>query len=807
MTTHSNLEAHEAAGSFRSFSVPRRQIVKPKSWLYLFLLTVLWPFAAWSQSPDPQAAASSTPEEVTYGGYLVHQSVEAGYRFSDLTGSGAMFNTLVNLHEGPRILEQSLSMQSENHQGMPFDDLFVNSVGWGGEPNNYLRMRVDKNQWYDFRASFRRDQDFFDFNLLANPLNPTTSVPNVAIDSSAHGFQTRRRMSDFDLMLLPGHRVSVRLGFSHNNMTGPSWTTVHEGTDALLLQPWNTTLNAYRLGVDFKILPRTVLSYDQFLNYYKGDTSAQLSSTPYALANGSPVDLGLPFNTVASAPCATPLLVGGDVNPACNAYFSYNRLQASRNSFPTEQLSLRSNYFRRLDLTGSFSYTGGRMNLPGYSELYDGLSTRSRLRNSSDTGTAQVNRVTDSADAGAVVHVTDRFRIVDKFRFLNFRLPGAWNYTIDTLYGATLLSTPNPFDPATCPPPFTAATCPQHNSSSGADVTVGQRLSFLKQDLKSNTLELQYDLSRKISGRLGYRYERRTIFNAFTDLQTLTFYPMLPNRGSCAGLPLVDGVCTTTADTTGGDSVEIQGHAVLAGASLRPSREFRVNFDTEQFFADHSFTRISPRKESRYRATGSYTPRPWAVLGASVNLLSNSNEDALTNYQGHSRNYSFNASLHPRERFGVDVAYNYSDFLQNALICFNDTPPAGVILPVVTGAGDCSVNDPGNPLLTNGSYQSNTHFGMGAVMFKPVARVTTRFGYSVTSVGGQIPQFNILQPLGSLAYNYHQPVAGLDVEVARHLTWHAGWNYYQYGEKDFVGPTSLRYFHANNATLSLQYAF
>jgi hypothetical protein len=110
-------------------------------------------------------------------------------------------------------------------------------------------------------------------------------------------------------------------------------------------------------------------------------------------------------------------------------------------------------------------------------------------------------------------------------------------------------------------------------------------------------------------------------------------------------------------------------------------------------------------------------------------------------------------------------------------------------------------------LLTDGYYESNTHYGMGAFTFKPVARVMTRVGYSVTSVGGKIPQFNILQPLGSLAYNYHQPLADLDVSLARNFTWHAGWNYYQYGEKDFVGPTLPRYFHANEATLSLQYSF
>ena len=41
-------------------------------------------------------------------------------------------------------------------------------------------------------------------------------------------------------------------------------------------------MNSYRLGVDFRIAPRTVISYDQFLDYYKGDTDYQLN--PFAQA-------------------------------------------------------------------------------------------------------------------------------------------------------------------------------------------------------------------------------------------------------------------------------------------------------------------------------------------------------------------------------------------------------------------------------------------------------------------------------------------------------------------------------------------
>jgi hypothetical protein len=34
-------------------------------------------------------------------------------------------------------------MQSVDHQGLLFDNLYLNSVGWGGDPNNYLRLRAD----------------------------------------------------------------------------------------------------------------------------------------------------------------------------------------------------------------------------------------------------------------------------------------------------------------------------------------------------------------------------------------------------------------------------------------------------------------------------------------------------------------------------------------------------------------------------------------------------------------------------------------------------------------------------------------
>jgi len=760
----------------------------------------------WAQAPA-QDASTPSPEVVS-GGYVIHQTTELGVRVSDRTGSLPMYDTLVNLQTGPRVLEQMLSLRSENHQGILFDNLLIRSVGWGGDPNNYLRFNVSKDRWYDFRANFRRDQDFFNYDLFVNPLNPGTSSPKVAVASSPHSFETRRRMSDFDLILLPQSFLSFRLGYSRNNMTGPSYSSVHEGADGYLYQPWNTTLNSYRAGLDWRFLPHTVLSYDQFLDYYKGDTRQQLAgfySVP--LANGATVDFGLPMNTAAGQPCATPVLSTGFANPACNGFLSYGRLQQVRNSFSTERLALRSNYWSRLDVTGSFSYSGGDTSTPSSNELFDGLITRNRTRTFLQTGSSSGKRVSTIGELGATIHLSNRMRLVDSFLFNAFRVPGGWALPTVTLFGSTLQSVPNTFSPATCPPPFTAATCPQHNASSGADVIQDVRNDFLGQDLKRNTFEMQYDFTRKLSGRLGYRYDRRQITHNVNDVQEQTFFPSLPSRGACAGQPLVNGVCTLLVTESGGEFYDITAHGLLAGISARPNTKMRLNFDVERLWTDDSITRISPRKEARYRLQTSYIPRSWAVLSGSLNLTGGSNGDGLTDYHGHNRNYGFSATLNPRARLGMDWAYNYNDFQQNAFICFNDTPPTGVTLPVVTNAASCVALDPGNPLLTKGYYVNHSHYGMAGMTLKPVKRVTTLLGYSITNVDGSTPQFNSLQPDASLQYSYHLPLASVTIDVTRNLAWKAGWNYYQYKEDSIVGPTDPRYFHANNATLSLRWAF
>jgi hypothetical protein len=713
-----------------------------------------------SQNPPTQQ------EGVTAGDYVIHTSAEIGYRYTNVTGSSDMYDTLVNLQTGPRFLDETFSMQSQDHQGLLFDNLSVNSFGWGGDPNNVLRARIEKNKWYNFLASFRRDQNFFDYDLLVNPLNPPTSSPSIPVLNSAHAFDTTRRMTDIDLTLAPQSVVSFRFGYSHNNMTGPSYTSIHTGTDALLLQPWNTTMNAYRIGMDFKVAPRTVLSFDEFLYYYKGDTDPQLSSFAMAfLPGGGTVELGLPIDTANKSPCAvvppaTSLInsSGTLTNLDCNGYFSYFRNQRIRTTTPMERVSLRSNYFPRVELVGSFTYSAAHGDTP-LDESSEGLQSRGDVRAFTTTGTGSVRQISNVVDLEGTVHVTKHIRIIDKFYYWAFRIPENGNFTeIDSVCTATC----NLLTPLSATAPETSNTLTQ---------------ASFNQTWITNQTQVAWDISKKIGVNLGFRYSDQ-VFKHFNDF--------LPGDE---------------------DYFAIHGYTELFGFWARPIHALRLNFNQEYTSFDNVIVRISPRRQSQYRFQAGYTPRPWAVLGGSINIFQQSNGESSTNYQGHNRNYGLTASLAPNERFALDLAYNYNDVMQNALICFNDTPPPGVSLPFVNNAASCAANDSSNPLLANSYYTNHTNFGMFTVRFQPIKRLTLNLGTSITSVDGTTPQFNILQPLGSLQYLYYQPVANFSVNLTHGLAWNSGWNYYQYNEGSFVGPTAPRYFHANTVTESLRYSF
>ena len=722
-------------------------------------------FSSLAIAAAAQAGSSGTGGDGTeIYGYQTQQNIELGYRFTDLTGSDQIYNTFINQQEGLRVLSQSLTMRSMQQTGSLFDDLEASSFGWGGDPENVARLRISKYHWYDFTALFRRDKNYWDYNLFANPLNPSTATPNVPVDFSPHSMFTTRRMYDYGLSILPQSRFTVRLGYSRNRSEGPSFSSIHEGTDALLNQGWNFTSDEYRVGFDMKFVPRTTISFDQLVSFDRNDTDYTLNPyNSFPLTGGPPVVFGLPWSPLQGSPCATPLLPDGTANPACNGYFSYNRTQRVRTTTPTEQLSLSSTYFRKLNIVAHATYSSGTLDTP-YNEIFTGLVTRTGERQIVVTGPASVRRVAVTTDVGATYELAGWLRLNGSFRIDNWRLPGSWNSLTASTVGVTssLLS------------PFGTTT-----------ITPALILDFYGQKSYQPQIVLEAG-SRRIGGHFGYRFHHRHIFKAAPE----TVDPVL-------GFQPFDG-----------DSFDINDHTALAGVWFRPVDALRINFDAELSTADNFLTRISPRQWQSYRGRVNYKAANWANVALSVDDNESRNGESDTNFKQHYRNAGFVMTLMPSDRFNVDLAYNYTDALQDAFICYSGTVLAPGTIPLGCPTYDpTAVADNPNPNWLYSTYNNQTHYFHGDVMFSPTKRLHTSLGYGLTKTDGSTSILNPLQPFGPLQFTYHQPTGSISYDVAKNFSLNAYWNYDQYNEASFVGPTLPRYFHDNRTVRSAKYAF
>ena len=811
--------------------------------------------------PSITRAQGNTNENagVDSGNYNVQQTLEAGYRSTWVNGNQDTYDTFINLGSGFRLLDYTLDMRSLDHNGLLFDNLSLSAFGLGGDPNDVTRLRITKNKWYDFQGLFRRDKDFWNYNLFANPLNPSNSNPAIAVTSSPNAMDTSRRMQDYNLTLLPQSRVRFRLGYSRNVNTGPELSSLDFGVTPLLTDSVRTTVNAYRAGIDFRFLPKTTLSYDQFLEYDKEDDITTDQNQMYQLANGVPVDLGIVWSTVGAevlpcaAPIANPTTTPPTANPSCNGMISYSRVSRPRNFVPTERFRFQSSYFHNLEMSGSVGYSASNNQIPDFLENISGLTAgRTDTLGSTTGGPAVAKRVSVNADWSAVYAVTDKLRILDSFRYDNWRIPGAWNLAESNLFNAggpgfpSMLLPVSQFTPSTfasiCPAPYTATACPQHISASPADFTNGFDSTFLGQNLKNNTFQLQYDFSPRFMGRIGYVYENRKIadFDASFDSAEI-YYPggpaatpandHLAARGSCA---LVAGVlpvgCTLNADgsitfcnlaaicpnntgsTTGNDTsrlvTNINENALLLGFTARPIDALRIDGNFEIGHNSNAYTRTSPTELEIYKIHAKYQPRPWVNIDGAVNIEENANTLYQVDGKEHDRAYSFTTMLLPNSRITFELGYNYNDVYSQAEVCFaSSTVPA---TPSPFGA--CPISGSPVPLGALGSYSSKQHFAYGNVIWKPMRRLTTSVGYSGTFVGGNTLMINPLQPAGSLAFNYQTPTAMVQFDLYKGLSYKMSWNYYGYNTKgplniSGLAPIPSLDFNGSTATFAFRYVF
>ena len=785
-------------------------------------------------------AQTDEQKGIEQGNYNIKQAVEFGGRFTSVTGDEQTYDTMVNLQQGPRLLNFTTEMRSLNHRGTFFDRLFFSNFGYGGDPNVVSALRISKNKWYSFEGLFRHDENFWDYSILANPFNPAPPPANApqgfnpvvgapatvsntqVVAISPHYFNTRRNMQNYGFTVLPDAKIRFRGGYYHSTNVGPAFNTVHEGTEQFLFQNLWSGITQYRLGVDFRFLPRTNISYDEIWSYYKTDPGSTDQNQQFSLGSGFPlVDLGVSWN---GPPCSPAFQPGGIVSSNCNGFYNYFSHWRGRTDAPTEQISVQSSAVPAVQFSGKFSYTGGDMHVHDYTQTFAGFVSRNLLSNFSLTGPMEGRRVSSYGDFGVTWQITHDFSLLDEVHYGSWQEPAHFVGTNCSFFSTSLTATPIFFNstatlPATCTPPANAvAGIPLSSSKSAADILVNLDSNFLKQQITSNLVEGQIVASAKVGAYFGYRYAHREIADNFFNLQNAIYFPPIAQRGNCA---LANGVlplgCTQNADGSvsfqtpnavfGPPGVtDISYNAGVLGLWLKPVQQVSINLDADIGRADNTFTPLGTRNYQDFRARVQYRTTGWLNFSAYFQAREGQNPVTDINGTQHNRSTGFSASLSPSEKFSAQIGYNYDAIYSRLLVCFTSdfAQPGLSACPGVSGL-----------VQQYSPYSSHVNTGFVDLLWTPVKRWSAEIGANLSGVTGNELNVNPLSPIalgpaGPLNSNWNQPYGAVSLHFTEQWTWRARWDYYGYHEdrngsyQDLFAP---RNFHGNLVTLSMRFAF
>jgi hypothetical protein len=771
-------------------------------------------------TPLPTPAASIT----TPVGYTIHQSADLGGRMTSLSGSGAMYDTLVNLQSGPRVLGQTFDMRAlPGTQHTLIDSLRAISSGFGGDPYNFAKLDFSKGKLYEFSGMFRRDRQYFNYDLLGNPNivggqsipigpsgAPTGSFAWPQVEQSPFLFNTVRRMTDTNLTIYPLAKVTYRVGYSQNIFQGPSLSPSgyqFAKYDAILEEYQRNSTDDFMGAIDWKPVRGTTLTFQEQIDHYKADSYFTMAPGDFIVqeADGTKValddyDSQTPYSSSAcnaNSVGATPILSAPQtpgglpvINPACAVVTSYLRSQPTRILYPTEIFRLQSSSIRSISMNGDFRYTNANMSLPNYYDSYQGLN--GTTRSLTYTAVASARREVVAADYGIVWEATKTVSLSDQIDFSSVHQPGT-----TTMTGVTTLATPATAGNETInyPGPLITTTAAAGASTFEGSGVVGTPLpGYFGQNFLTNNLTGTWDAGARTTLSLTYRHSTHTIAQGFPH-----------------NTPL--GVGATSNGT-----VTINEDGGIFNAALRPSTNWSINGTVEAFYADNAFTPVGPRQTKHYRVHTMYRPKPWATISGAYNDLerhnnTNNNQSAVAagddpyegplNHVDHSRIASVGAVISPNEHYGLDFNYAYTDVYAATNICYDNG--AQNASTVVGMPGTASTNANGGPNVCPGVYtrgsttqladwfardfmDAPTQYGSVALNLSPVKVLRANFGYRISAVSGS-QFFNDARAVnGSLQSAYQSPFVSVAWTVHPGWIWKAEYNYFGYGEGGPSGP-------------------
>jgi hypothetical protein len=772
-------------------------------------------------STPPPVAPVSAPD-----GYVLHQSVDVGGHMDNVSGSGAMYDTLINQQSGPRVLGETFELHALSSNKSPLvDDLKAFSNGFGGDPMNFAKLDFSKGKFYEFSGLFRRDRRYFDYDLLGNPnipsgqtipigpaASPTGSLPWPQLNTSAFLFNTVRRMTDTSLTLFPLSQFTLRLNYSHNNFEGPSLSPsgyqVAGSYDVHLFEYQRHSTDDYTFAFDWKPVRGTRLTVEEQIDHFKENSFFTLDSNYFYVQepDGTKVELLADYDMLTpytASSCNTasmggnPMLSAANpgglpiINPACAVSASYLRTAPTRVLFPTEIFRLQSTSLKNVSMNGDFRFTKATMNLPYYKDDFQGLSGATRSLAYTATGSGK--REVLAADYGIVWQVLTKLSLSEQIDYSNTHQPGTT--TMTSLTTQTVPATAG--NETINYPTLTTTISAQGASTFEGSGTIGTPWpAYFGQKFVTNNLTATWDALPRTTFSLTYRYRTHVIAeNAYAAATSTTAVDPGGNPGN---VPLTPG-------ETNNGTVTINENGGIFNAAFRPTNNWDVNGSVEVLYDDNAFTPMGPRQTKHYRVHTLYRPRTWATISGAYNDLerhNNTNNSGTTPADGpldhvdHSRVFSVATDLAPNEHYGLDFNYAYSDVYLASNICYDGG--ASAALPVAAapanGAGCPGATVRGASYLEFGPVKNfmdaPTQSASASLSISPTTKAHANAGYRISDVNGT-RFFNDPRDVnGSLVSKYQTPFVNVAFTVHPGVILKAEYDLYSYGEG---GPSGAKY--------------
>ncbi len=404
--------------------------------------------------------------------------------------------------------------------------------------------------------------------------------------------------------------------------------------------------------------------------------------------------------------------------------------------------NIQRSFAKRLDFTGRLIYSYSKSDFKMF-ERAVGTDTGQRSptlpAGRIDLDQVEVNgdssRPQIRGDIGLTYRVTNAFRISNTFTYDRFSISGGNLFAQDLYLGPANNGTPR--------------------ASRFID-TLSHWVTGYRRTM--NLIEADYQFGRWLGVNVGYRFTDRKV-----DLSTF------------------ERTFSSPTATVHSDQFTNKTHSVIAGAKVKPYKNWSIFADVEHGNSDNVFVRLANTDYTNVRVRSIARFNKFAV---NLSFITKDNENPGRSAEindpnftaiSKSRYFSGSVDWFPHDKFSINTGYTFQHVNSSVDIIIPVGAPTFPSTQRLHGVSQYFVRD--------------SYFFVD-VTARPIKRVSLYASYRINDDDGQGDRV-VTRPqdiISSYPMTFHTPEARLAIRLTKNIDWNIGYQYYDYKERQTWFP-------------------